>query len=71
MSEAPGWASRFGLIRKGNYYEGYVDDLSSVLDTYQRDTISTWGTRRSSYTCDKENTPHEEVIHCDLYFTLD
>ena len=69
--EAPGWASQFGLVRRGNYYEGYIDDLSSVLDIYQRDTISTWGTRWSSYTCDKENTPHEKVIHCILYFTID
>lgn len=62
MSVAPDWATQFGLVRKGNYYEGYVDDLTVVLDTYKRNTISTWGTRRSSYTCDKENTPCEKVI---------
>ena len=46
MTETPGWASQFGLVRKGNYYEGFVDNLSSVLEIHQRDTVSTWGTRR-------------------------
>ena len=62
MTETPGWASQFGLVRKGNYYEGYIDNLSSVLEIYQRDTVSTWDTRRSTYACDKENTPCEKVI---------
>ena len=62
MSDVPSWASQFGLVRSGSYYEGYVDDLSLVLEKYQRDTISTWGTRRSSYAHDKENAPCQKVI---------
>ena len=64
MSDVPSWASRFGLVRSGSYYDGYVDDLSLVLEIYQHDTISTWGTRRSSYAYDKENIPCEKVINC-------
>ena len=44
MSDVPSWASQLGLVCSGSYYEGYVDDLSLVLEKYQRDTISTWGT---------------------------
>lgn len=62
MSDVPSWASQSGLVRSGSYYEGYVDDLSLVLEKYQRDTISTWGTRRSSYAHGKENVPCEKVI---------
>ena len=65
MTETPGWASQFGLVRKGNYYEGFVDNLSSVLEIHQRDTVSTWGTRRSTYACDKENTPCEKDTSCE------
>lgn len=65
MTETPGWASQFGLVRKGNYYEGFVDNLSSVLEIHQRDTVSTWGTRRSTYACDKENTPCEKDTPCE------
>ena len=43
MSDVPSWA-QFGLVHSGSYYEGCVDDLSLVLEKYQRDTISTWGT---------------------------
>ena len=64
MSDVPSWASQFGLVRSGSYYEGYVDDLSLVLEIYQRDTISVWGTRRSSYAYDKENILCEKVINC-------
>ena len=62
MSDVPSWASRFGLVHSGSSYEGYVDDLSLVLKIYQRDTISTSGTRRSNYAYDKENVPCEKVI---------
>ena len=63
VSDVPHWASEFGLVCSGSYYEGYVDDLSLVLEIYQRETISTWGTRRSTYEYDKENTPCDKVIN--------
>jgi len=44
---------------KGNYFEGYVDNLSPVLEIYQRESVTTWGTRRSSNNHEKEN---ENVI---------
>ena len=72
MLQSPDWATRFGLTRKGNYYEGFVDDASSVLEIHKRQTVTTWGTRRS--TCigsgsssgsacneNKENTSPESV----------
>ena len=51
----PGWSE--GLQKRGTYYEGYVDDLDSVLEAHRRDTITSWGTRRSSkaHSCRTEN----------------
>ena len=45
MSTSPNWKS--GLKRVGTYYEGYVCDLEPVLEDYLRDTVTSWGTRRS------------------------
>lgn len=52
----PRWSE--GLQKRGTYYEGYVDDLDSVLESHRRDTVTSWGTRRSSKAQrieDKEN----------------
>lgn len=57
MSEASGWPTQFGLVRKGNYYEGHVDDLSSVLEIYQCDTTSTWDTNIDEKVGDTESQP--------------
>ena len=59
MSQIPEWAIQFGLVCKGNYFEGYVDNLSPVLEIYQRESVTTWGTRRLSNNHEKEN---ENVI---------
>ena len=71
MSQAPNWATQFGLIRKGNYYEGFVDDISLVLETHKRQTVTSWGTRRSTFNKDKENaSPENVILHCiDCKFT--
>ena len=64
--DTPDWATQFGLACKGNYYEGFVDNASSVLEIHKRQTVTTWGTRRSTSsgsacTEDKENTLPESV----------
>ena len=73
-SRAHDWRS--GLQRVGTYYQEYIDDLDPVLEDYRRDTVTSWGTRRSSSAKaisldDKENTsprPKSEVkyiIQCN------
>ena len=46
MSNSDHWKS--GLQRVGTYYEGYIDDFDLVFEDYRRDTVTSWGTRRSS-----------------------
>ena len=41
VSDVPSWASQFELGYSRSYYEGYVDDLSLVLEIYQHETVST------------------------------
>ena len=38
----------YGLKKEGLYYEGVVADLDNLLENYKRETVTTWGTRRSS-----------------------
>ena len=45
MSSLPVWAE--GLKKVGTYYEGYVEDLEGTLELHRRDTVTTWGIRRS------------------------
>ena len=45
MSSFPVWAE--GLKKVGTYYEGYVEDLEGTLELHRRDTVTTWGIRRS------------------------
>ena len=49
--ESPSWA--VGLHRSGLYYEGVVDDLSKTLDAHHKATVTTYGTRTSSFTKSK------------------
>ena len=70
MSDVRAHDWKNGLQRVGTYYEGYIDNIELVLEDYRRDTITSWGTRRS-YTAiktvtseDKENIspcPNSEV----------
>ena len=78
----PRWSE--GLQKRGTYYEGYVDDLDSVLEAHRRDTITSWGTRRSSkaqLTENKENVApgdpdqhqvslHELIMMATHYYTI-
>lgn len=43
--QTPQWAE--GLQQVGMYYEGYVDDLDSILDKHKIATLTTYGTRSS------------------------
>jgi len=59
-----GYPIWFGM--QGNYYEGFVDNASSVLEIHKRQTVTTWAKRKSTSngsacTIDKENTLPESV----------
>ena len=67
-SQAHHWMN--GLQRVGTYYEGYIDDFEPAFEDYRRETVTSWGTRRSSLAIkttaveDKENKspcPNNEV----------
>ena len=45
MSSTPIWAE--GLKKCGTYFEGYTEDLEGTLELHRRDTVTTWGIRRS------------------------
>ena len=45
MSSLPVCAE--GLKKVCTYYEGYVEDLEHTLELHWRDTVTTWGIRRS------------------------
>ena len=49
MSSSPVWAE--GLKK------GYVEDLEGTLESHRRDTVTTWGIRRSAQR--KQPTPGE------------
>lgn len=53
-SSYPTWAD--GLRKSGLYYDGFVDDIESVLEQHCKDTVTSYGTRNSSRAeQDKEN----------------
>ncbi len=56
MSDRPVWAE--GLKKCGTYFEGYVEDLEGTLELHRRDTVTTWGIRRSQK---KAPVPAEET----------
>ena len=45
----PAWASQYSLKLRGTYYEGFVEDLESVLTKFKAETVTTFGIRRSRY----------------------
>lgn len=68
--DIPSWAS--GLQLKGNYFQGVIEDLESVLDRHRIATVTTYGVRKSrkNFTgADKENMPTDKVMYC-LYIWL-
>ena len=64
-SSYPTWTE--GLKKSGLYYDGFVDDIESVLEQHRKDTVTFYGTRNSSGAeADKENvnSSNDEVdIH--------
>lgn len=65
-----------GLVKQGLYYEGWVSDLDSVLASHSRETVTSYGTRRSTKNTaanlseeDKENCQSEVCsIQVQLYY---
>ena len=39
-----------GLVMKGLCYEGIVEDVDTLLDRFQQQTVTSWGTRTSTAT---------------------
>ena len=83
--EVPNWATDNNLRANGLYYEGFVDDLESVLDYHKVVTVSTYGTRKSrkgaglannhiegkeNESPDKQKREQEEVIYINLITSL-
>ena len=48
--DKPAWAK--DLEPRGTYYEGFVEDLDSLLTRFKAETVTTYGTRRSRYIID-------------------
>ena len=46
----PAWACEYSLKLRGTYYEGFVEDLESLLTKFKAETVTTFGIRRSRYT---------------------
>ena len=50
----PSWAK--GLKKYGTYYEGVISDAESVLELHKKETVTTFGIRRTEkHACNKEN----------------
>ena len=62
----PEWAA--GLTRRGLYYEGYVDNLSEVLNKHVAATVTTDGVRRSRIVSHTNEDKENEV--CSLLLNL-
>lgn len=69
----PSWAE--GLERRSLYFEGFVDDVDSVLELHRRETVTYYGTRTSSTSkcvpdinCDsnKENMKTQPKVFFDV-----
>ena len=47
----PAWACEYSLKLRGTYYEGFVEDLESLLTKFEfkAETVTTFGLRRSRY----------------------
>ena len=45
--DALNWATDYNLQANGQYHEGFVDDLESLLDHHKVGTVTTYGTRKS------------------------
>ena len=53
------WAK--GLKRSGLYFDGFVDDIESVLEKHRKGTVTFYGTRTSTGgVAEKENVAAEK-----------
>ena len=62
----PEWAA--GLTRRGLYYEGYVDNLSEILNKHAAATVTTYGVRKSRIASHTNEDKENEV--CSLLLNL-
>ncbi len=51
-----------GLQQKGNYYEGWVEDIDGLLSSHAKATVTCYGTRRSSNASGNETTTDKENV---------
>ena len=49
-----------GLQRRGVFFEGWVEDLDQVLESYRKATVTSYGTRRSSKAAACSNKENDE-----------
>lgn len=55
-----------GLVKQGLYYEGWVTDLDSVLASHSKDTVTSYGTRRSTKNTANEQNCKSEPEVCSI-----
>lgn len=72
MGSKPEWAGDLELSVCGDYYQGFVDDYTSVLSQHCIATVSTYGVRKSRKNVghvmeDKENDNGDEADLKVLY----
>ena len=53
-----------GLVKQGVYYEGWVSDLDSVLASHSRETVTSYGTRRSTKNTANQLLFEEDKENC-------
>ena len=51
-----------GLHRRGEYYEGWVENVDELLSAHSAATVTCYGTRRSSGTQSAENKENEPIM---------
>ena len=66
--DRPNWAE--GLHPRGNFYEGYVDNLQHTLDRHRSSTVTTYGVRRSHTTNFRSNPEEVLLASCIGSFTV-
>ena len=59
IMEKPAWAQMLSL--KGDCYEGFVEDLQSVMCMHSSSTLTTYGVRRSHSNSKPSASPTKEA----------
>ena len=65
----PSWAKV--LKKYGTYYEGVISDAESVLELHKKETVTTFGIRRTEKpACNKENKNPAETKVCTVAINM-